>query len=122
MVGQAVEFVNSDPDPHNVHGQPGVVSGWNFIIAKQGSSRTVTFDKPEVGIPVGCDIHPWMRAYLSIVPNPYAAVTPADGAVTLKQVPPGDYVVAVWHEKLGTQEQRLTLAPSGTATVQFIYK
>jgi plastocyanin len=120
VIGQPVQFINSDPDPHNVHGQPQVLGAWNFIISRQGSSRTLSFDKPEAGIPVGCDIHPWMRAYLSVVPNPYVAVTASDGSVTLKQVPPGDYVVAVWHEKVGTKEQRVTLAPSGTATVEFV--
>jgi hypothetical protein len=120
MVGQPVQFTNSDQDPHNVHGQPSIVSGWNFIMSRQGSTRTLFFDKPEIGIPVGCDIHPWMRAYLSVITNPYFAVTPADGSVILQQVPPGDYVVAVWHEKLGTQEKRLTLAPSGSVSVEFL--
>lgn len=120
MVGQPVQFTNGDQDPHNVHGQPRVISGWNFIMSKQGSTRTLSFDKPEVGIPVGCDIHPWMRAYLSVLPNPYFAVTPADGTVALQPVPPGDYVVAVWHEQLGTQEQRVTVAPSGSAHLEFV--
>jgi plastocyanin len=120
MVGQPVQFTNSDQDPHNVHGQPRVLSAWNFIMSRQGSSRTLSFDKPEVGVPVGCDIHPWMRASLSVIANPYFAVTPADGSVTLTQVPPGDYVVAVWHEKLGTQEQRVTLAPSGAANLELV--
>jgi len=120
MVGQPVQFSNDDQDPHNVHGQPRVVNGWNFIMSKQGSSRTLSFDKPEIGIPVGCDIHPWMHAYLSVVANPYFAVTPTDGSVTLSQVPPGDYVVAVWHEKLGTQEQHVSVAPRGAATVELV--
>lgn len=120
MVGQPVQFTNGDQDPHNVHGQPRVVSGWNFIISKQGATRTMSFDKSEVGIPLGCDIHPWMRAYLSVLANPYFAVTPSDGSVTLEQVPPGEYVVGVWHEKLGTQEQRVTVPPRGTAKLEFV--
>src|SRR5262249_51996338 len=120
MVGQPVQFTNGDQDPHNVHGQPRVVSGWNFIMSKKGSTRTLNFDKSEVGIPVGCDIHPWMHAYLSVLPNPYFAVTPADGSIAFASVPPGDYVVAVWHEKLGTQEQRVTLKPSDAANLEFV--
>jgi len=121
MVGQPVQFNNGDQDPHNVHGQPRVVSGWNFIMSKQGSTRTLTFDKPEVGIPLGCDIHPWMRAYLSLLANPYFAVTSPDGSVTLAQVPPGDYVVAAWQEKLGTQEQHVTVPPHGAANAEFVF-
>jgi plastocyanin len=121
MVNQPVKFVNSDPEPHNVHGRPTVLSAWNFIISRQGASRTMTFDKPEVGIPMGCDIHPWMRAYLTVVDNPYFGVTGPEGTVTLRQVPPGEYVVAVWQEKLGMQEQSVKLQAKGTAVVSFTY-
>jgi len=121
MVGQAVEFVNSDPEAHNVHARPQVVTPFNFLMSRQGSKRTLTFDKAEVAVPVGCDIHPWMSAYVAVVGNPYFAVTPANGSVTLANVPPGEYVVGVWQEKLGTKEQRVTLEPRGTASLQFAY-
>lgn len=121
MVGQAVEFRNSDREAHNVHGRPTVVRGWNFLLGRAGASETLSFDQSEVGIPVGCDIHPWMRGHLSILPNPYFGVTPANGTVTLTQVPPGTYVVAVWHETLGTKEQRVTLEPRGSVTVSIAF-
>ncbi len=121
MVSQPVSFVNSDPEPHNVHGRPAVVTPWNFMISRQGTSRSVTFDKPEVAVPVGCDIHPWMRGYVGVVAHPYFGVTPASGAVTLAKVPPGTYTVGVWHEKLGTQEQAVTLAQSGAVTLEFVF-
>jgi len=121
MVGQPVEFVNSDPEAHNVHARPQVVRAFNFLMSRQGSRRTLTFDKAEVAVPVGCDIHPWMSAYVAVVGNPYVAVTPANGSVTLANVPPGDYIVGVWQEKLGTKEQRVTLEPRGTASLQFAY-
>ena len=49
---------------------------------------------------------------LTIAPN---------GSVTLANVPPGEYVVAVWQEKLGTKEQRIKLEPRGSVSVQFGY-
>jgi len=121
MVGQPVDFVNSDPEAHNVHARPQIVSAFNFLMSRQGSKRTLTFDKPEIAIPVGCDIHPWMSAYVAVVANPYFAVTPANGSVALTNVPPGEYVVAVWQEKLGTKEQRVKLDARGSANVEFAY-
>ena len=121
MVGQVLQFVNSDPEAHNVHGRPQAGSGWNFIMSRQGSSRSITFDKPEVAVPVSCDIHPWMHASVSVFDNPYFGVTPPDGTVTLRDVPPGQYEVACWHEKLGTKAQSITLAPKGSATVDCRY-
>jgi hypothetical protein len=121
MIYQPVEFLNSDREAHNVRGRPQKVEAWNFIISRQNASRTLRFDKPEVGIRVGCDIHPWMAAYLSIFEHPYFAVTPSDGTVTLANVPPGSYVVAVWHEKLGNKEQKVELPPRGAAEIDLGY-
>jgi plastocyanin len=121
MIWQPVEFHNSDREPHNVRGRPQNVEAWNFIISRQGASRTLKFDKPETGIRVGCDIHPWMAAYLSVFEHPYFGVTSNDGTVTLATVPPGSYVVSAWHEKLGEKEQRVELAASGSAEVEIDY-
>ncbi len=122
MVGQPLEFVNNDPEAHNVHGRPQVASAWNFLMSRQGSSRSMTFDKAEVGIPVGCDIHPWMQAYVSVFDNPYFGVTPPDGAVTLRDVPPGQYQVACWHPKLGTKAHQVTVEPKGAVSIDFTYE
>jgi plastocyanin len=122
MVGQPLQFVNSDQEAHNVHGRPREVDAWNFLISRPGASRAVTFTKSEVGIPVGCDIHPWMRAYVSVLDNPYFAVTGADGAATLRTVPAGSYVVAVWHETLGTLVKPVTVRANEVAPVQFDFR
>jgi plastocyanin len=122
MVGQPLRFRNSDQEAHNVHGHPKTVDAWNFLMSRPGSTRDVSFDKPEVGIAVACDVHPWMRAYVSVFDNPYFAVTPSDGTITLKAVPPGDYVVAAWHEALGTLVRPVRLAPSATADVEFTFQ
>jgi plastocyanin len=122
MVGQGVEFENSDTEAHNVHGRPKVVEAWNFMMSRQGQTRTVYFTKPEMGIPVGCDIHPWMRAFLCVLPNPYFAVTGRDGQAVLKNVPPGEYTIGVWHETLGTQEQPVTLTAKGEVAIGFTYQ
>jgi hypothetical protein len=37
-------------------------------------------------------------------------------------VPPGDYTVAVRHEKLGKQEQQVHVAAAGSAAVNFTYR
>ena len=63
-----------------------------------------------------------MSGYLSIVDNPYYGVTPASGVVTLEKVPPGDYTIGVWQEKLGAQEQQVLLEPRGSSSAQFTYK
>ena len=120
-VGQPLEFVNSDPEAHNVHASPKVAKGWNFMMSQRNARRTVYFTVPEVGVPVRCDVHPWMLAYVSAFSNPYFGISPAESPVTLAPVPPGQYVVGVWHRELGMKEQPVTVAPQTTASIQVTY-
>jgi len=118
---QPIEFVNGDPTLHNVHGTPGRSAPWNFGMALQGSKRRIRVENPEVMIPITCDVHPWMRAYVGVLPHPYFAVTGADGRFTLPGVPAGEYVLASWHERFGTREARVTLGAGDTKDVAFAY-
>jgi hypothetical protein len=63
-----------------------------------------------------------MHCYIGVVDHPYFAVTGPDGRFEWKNVPPGDYTVAVWHEKLGKQEQQVHVAAAGSAVVNFTYR
>jgi hypothetical protein len=40
----------------------------------------------------------------------------------LKNLPPGNYTVTVWHGKLGAQSQQVTVAASQPSKVDFTYK
>ena len=117
QVGQTIRFVNGDPLLHNVHGTPKASSGFNVSLARKGATRDLRLDHPEVMVSVRCDLHPWMQAWVGVVDHPYFAVTGADGAFTLRDVPPGAYTIGVWHERLGTREAQVTLAERGTADV-----
>ena len=65
-------------------------------------------------ISVRCDLHPWMQGWLGVVEHPYFGVSGPDGRVTLRNVPPGDYVVGV-DRRFGTREAPISLAPKGIA-------
>ena len=62
-------------------------------------------------IPVKCNQHPWMKMYISVVKNPFFAVTGKDGKYELKGLPPGTYTIAVVQEKFGEQTQQSPSAP-----------
>jgi hypothetical protein len=63
-----------------------------------------------------------MSAYAGVVDHPYFAVTEPGGKFEMKQLPPGTYTIEAWHEKLGTQTQKVTLAEKGSAEVTFTFK
>ncbi len=121
MVGQELRFLNSDPEAHNVRGRPSEVRAWNFMMSRPQSTRSLRFDKPEIGIRVGCDVHPWMSAFVSVLPHPYFGVTGSDGTVELNNLPPGDYTIAAWHETLGEKVVSITLAAKEEKAVVIAY-
>jgi plastocyanin len=121
QVGQLIDFVNSDPTLHNVHGSPKASPGWNFALSRAGLQRQTRIDKPEVMVSVRCDLHPWMQAWIGVVDHPFFAVTGADGSFRLAGVPPGTYTVAVWHERFGTQSQQVVLAERAEADAGFVF-
>jgi hypothetical protein len=51
-------------------------------------------------MPVACNIHSWMRAYIICVDNPYFAVSGDDGSFEIKNVPTGKVTLVYWHEKV----------------------
>lgn len=108
QTGQKLIIKNSDPCIHNVH----VVSKngnteHNDAQMPNGADLTYTFDKPEMFMKFQCDVHPWMFAWVSLVNNPYYAVSGADGKFVIKDVPPGTYTVVASHRKLGEQKQTI---------------
>lgn len=121
QVGQPLEIVNSDPVLHNIHPQPTENRAFNVSQPTQGMKSTKTFTKPEVMIPVGCDVHDWMSAHIGVLEHPYFAVTGEDGSFSLPNLPPGDYTLVVWHEQFGEQEEQVTVGPSETKTADFSY-
>jgi plastocyanin len=121
-VGQPLEIVNSDNTMHNVHGMPQTNQEFNFGQPVPGLKQAVTFTAPEVMIPFKCDVHSWMRAYIGVVNHPYFAVTGSGGTFTLRDVPAGTYTIEAWHEKSGTQTQRVTLGAKESKEITFTFK
>jgi len=120
--GQTLDLNNGDAVAHNVHPLPVNNREWNQEQAPQAPTVEHRFARPEIMIPVKCNIHAWMHAYIGVVDHPYFAVTGPDGAFQWKNVPPGDYTVAVWHEKLGKLEEQVHVAAAGSAAVSFTYR
>lgn len=97
-VGGAVQFPNLDPFFHNVFSYSKTRS---FDLGRypEGKSETIVFDKPGI-VPIFCEIHYSMRAYIHVVETPYFAVTDAERRFEIADVAPGEYVLRVWQENL----------------------
>jgi hypothetical protein len=67
------------------------------------------FTQAEREVEVQCDIHPWMHAYIFVMDHPFFSVSDGDGAYAIEGLPPGDYALECWHEKLGKQRRDVKL-------------
>lgn len=103
QLGQAVRFRNSDTVNHNIHSRPNKNKPFNFS-QNPGEEDEYYFRSPEIGIPVGCDVHSWMRATVHVLPHPFFALTGKDGTFSIGGLPPGRWTLVAWHEFLGTKE------------------
>src|SRR3954471_8380216 len=54
MVGQTIDFRNSDNTEHNIHAMPNENAGWNQSQSPKSQGILKHFDAPEVMLPVKC--------------------------------------------------------------------
>jgi hypothetical protein len=123
QTAQPLNVSNSDPVTHNIHPLAQTNRAWNQSQDPGTEPLKRRFAQHEVMIKVKCNIHSWMRAWIGAVEHPYFAVTGAPrGNFTISNLPPGDYTIEAWHELYGSQEQKVTVNPSGKADVAFTFK
>ena len=122
MAGQTVLLKNADDGvSHNIRAIP----RWNraFNVATPPESTVErSFARPEVAIPMKCDIHPWMKGHVAVLPHPFFDVTGPEGTYTITGLEPGTYEIEVWHETLGTQVSKVTVAAGQSANLDFTLK
>jgi hypothetical protein len=121
QTNQTLQVVNSDPVTHNIHPVAMVNREWNHSQGPEDMPVKRRFVKPEIMIPVKCNIHSWMHAYVGVLDHPYFAVTNAEGSFDLPNLPSGTYTLAVWHERLGKQSQTVTVTSTSTLAVPLVF-
>jgi plastocyanin len=122
MAGQTVQIKNDDPTTHNIHPTPKDNREWNESQPPSSPAIEKNFAREEIMLPVKCNQHPWMKMYINVTKSPFFAVTGKDGKYEIKGLPPGDYTLAFVHEKLGEQDQKVTLAAKESKTVDQSFK
>ena len=129
-VGASVDFPNNDKVDHNIFSLSRTKK-FNLGSYKPGDSKAVLFDKPGI-VELRCDVHAEMAAYIMVLKNPYFSVTDDQGRFEIpdskhleqngikgiKDLPAGNYVLKIWHEKLKTQKQMVTIPENGDVSVE----
>ena len=121
QMGTTIDFPNSDSVRHNVLSPPDCCKQFNLGTYDVGVVKHVTFDEPGE-IPLLCNVHAEMSAFVLVLANPYFSLTGKDGVFKIENVPAGTYKLKAWHEKLKTITKDVTVEAGKTTSMDFQLK
>lgn len=124
QVNQPLTVRNGDSLMHNVSFKPALNNGDNKGQTNKGAQDTFAFPIAETGIFFKCDVHPWMGAWVHVLPHPFFQLTGKDGAYKISGLPPGEYEIHAWHERFSKEPMvaMVKLEAKGSATQDFAFK
>lgn len=111
-VGTTVDFPNNDNVFHNVFAEY-QAKRFDLGMYPRGTVKHQTFDKPGL-VAIMCSVHSEMGAFIMVVDTPYYAVADKQGHFDIKDVPPGNYQLKVWHESGETDSTSITVTDSNS--------
>jgi plastocyanin len=115
-VGSTVRFLNHDPFDHNVFSASDV-NPFDLGQYGRGEARAWTFGGPGL-TRVFCNVHPRMVMFVQVMAGRYYAQPDADGGFEIADVPPGRYVLHVWHERSPQVTQEVLVTASGVSGIE----
>ncbi len=118
--GTTVEFLNSDTVAHNIFWPS--ISGnkkmsHNLGTWPKGEKRPFKFDTAGV-VPLLCNVHPEMSAFVVVSPTPYFAEADASGAYKIENIPAGSYTLVSWREGGRPTSKPVTVGGGATAVAK----
>ena len=121
-VGASVMFMNHDPVRHHVYSFA-PAKKFELKLASKQQNQSVLFDKAGI-VPLGCNIHDRMIAYLDVVDTPWAKTADASGHVVLHGIPAGAVTISVWHPYLrvpgNSVSRSVTLSDNAVHAERFV--
>jgi len=116
--GEKLTVLNSDGILHNVNTKSKKNLPKNIAMVASLTSMDMKFKRAE-RIPVKCDVHPWMGAWIVVTDDPLHAVTGVDGTFRIDNVPAGAHTLELWHESLGTVTREVEVAKGSVTEIEF---
>ncbi|MFO1451044.1 MAG: carboxypeptidase regulatory-like domain-containing protein [Opitutaceae bacterium] len=118
VVGTEVEWANQDDIFHNVFSMSDAC-GFDLGLYKRGDgAKKVVFTLPG-RVDVYCSIHTKMSCIVLVLPNPWFALSEANGRYTIHNVPAGTYRLKAWHERLPPQAREIVVPEQGEVRADF---
>lgn len=117
-VGTTVEWPNDDDIFHNVF-SISEAKEFDLGLYKHPEAKRVTFDRPG-RVDILCSIHTQMSAVVLVLENPFFAKSDDKGRYAIRGLPPGEYTVRAWHERLPSVRRKVTVGATGEVRLDFV--
>ncbi|ODS33697.1 MAG: hypothetical protein SCARUB_01133 [Candidatus Scalindua rubra] len=119
LKGSTIDFPNTDTVRHNVYSPVPIPGSHRMLsLGTYGPEVIKTIRLDKVGeIPLRCNVHQEMSAFIVVLGNPYFTVTNRKGEFTIDNVPSGTYILKTWHEKFKPVSIEVTVSPNQTVKV-----
>ena len=118
--GEKLRVKSNDPKLHIPHSYLGERTVFNLSLPFKNTIIDATSKIRQAGMmKVVCDTHAWMLGYIHVFDHPFFAITNEQGAFTIPDLPPGNYVLKAWHEDGGIRSQEITVPDTGEVRISF---
>lgn len=120
QTNQPIKIRNSDDTAHNIHAWAEKNASFNESQVSKGAESIKKFDKEEIMLPIRCDVHNWMNAFVGVFAHPFHTVSKAGGAYEMK-LPAGKFEITAIHEKLGKKTMMVEVADNASVDLNFSF-
>ena len=124
IVGGTLNVKSADPVVHEtvirVSGAPELLE----TVSQNGDGQVVPLEKVldrPVRLELSCRTHPWTQGWIHVFDHPYFVVSAPNGRFALDSIPPGEYTMRTWHERLGGTTREIRVENGGVTRVEVKY-
>lgn len=124
LVGGTLNVKSSDPVVHETVFRVSGSSQAIKTVTQNSDGQVVPLDSVlarPVRLELVCRTHPWTHGSIHVFDHPYFAVSAPTGRFVIDSIPPGDYTMRTWHERMGSTSREVRIEDGRIARVEVKY-
>lgn len=124
IVGGTLNVKSADPVVHETVIRVSGVTESLETVTQNGDGQVVPLEKVlarPVRLELSCRTHPWTQGWIHVFDHPYFVVSAPNGRFALDSIPPGEYTMRTWHERLGGTTREIKVETGGVTRVEVKY-
>ena len=124
IVGGTLNVKSADPVVHETVIRVTGVSEVLETVTQNGDGQVVPLEEVlarPVRLELSCRTHPWTQGWIHVFDHPYFVVSAPNGRFVVDSIPPGEYTMRTWHERLGATSREVRIEKAGVTKVEVKY-